>query len=231
MANRKTFTQYMQDIQNAAYGSEVREAIYYTIADCYDDVTNREIKSDIISGVIADKIADGSFTASVISNLNFITETTNNLFDPFNVTVGRLNTSTGDVNAASTTYITSDHIPVISYESGITFFCANTTDRVAYNSSKEFIGTFGASATLPSNTAYIRVSGLKTNLGSIEVNAGTNISYISGRSAVDQKARKDLANVYNKSYIDDRFNNISDLIALTEDQKQDLIDLLDEEEE
>lgn len=218
----KTFQQYMQDILNAMYGSEVRDAIYQTISMCYSDVNNVTLREDAFATAITNAVLTGEVGDSVMACLNILTEATSNKFNLLTSVVGRLNTSTGEVDTATTGF-TTDWIAVS--EGDLVYF-DSCSEKVFYNTSKvkqAAISQSGATAyTVPSGGGYIRASCTNANRGVAKINVGTRVSYVPGRSAVDHNLR---SITYSKTEIDTMIGNID--ISLTTEQKAALIALLD----
>lgn len=217
----KTFQQYMQDILNAMYGSEVRDAIYQTISMCYSDVNNVTLREDAFATAISNAVLTGEVGDSVMACLNILTEATSNKFNLLTSVVGRLNTSTGEVNTATTGYITTDWIAVS--EGDLVYF-DSCSDKVFYNISKvkqASISQSGSTAyTVPSGGGYIRASCTNANRGAAKINVGSRVSYVPGRSAVDHNLR---SSIY--TYIAEQIASVD--ISLTTEQKAALIALLD----
>ena len=203
---------YITQIQNAIYGEQVRSAIINAITRCYNDVNAPTLTREAFTSILSEMASNGSLPDSVMKYLGILTEPTTNKFNLLTTTVGRLNTSTGDVTTTSTSYITTDWIPV---SEGDLLFFDNCSDKVFYDSSKQYVSGISVngvtSYTVPSN-GYIRASCNVSYRGSAKINIGERVAYRPGRSTVDYNLR----------------DNVSNLITLSAEEKAALIGLLNQ---
>lgn len=207
-------------IGDSIYGSQVRSSIVAAIQQCYEDVNNPTLLTTGINSIISSKVADGTISDRIITDIGVLTEPTDNLFDFSNVTQGLLNTSSGTVDTTNTNYWTSTYIPVTA---GNTYYFTNTFARVFYNSSKTTATNIGQSSFTPSTDGYIRVSVTDANRMKAMIKETSGGTYIPGRSAIDYNLR---ANTYNKGQVDALLAGVD--VSLTSAQKSELIGLLDD---
>lgn len=207
-------------ISNSIYGSQVRSTIVEAIQQCYNDVNSPTLLTDGINTIISNKVADGTISGQIITDIGVLTEPTDNLFDFSNVTRGLLNTSSGEVDTSNTNYWTSTYIPVTA---GNTYYFTNTFARVYFNSSHTTATNIGQSSFTPSADGYVRISVTNANRMKAMIKETSGNTYIPGRSAIDYNLR---ANTYNKGQVDALIAGID--ISLTSAQKAELIGLLDD---
>lgn len=206
-------------IEDSIYGSQVRSSIVAAIQQCYEDVNNPTLLTTGINSIISSKVADGTISDRIITDIGVLTEPTDNLFDFSKVTQGLLNTANGTIGT-NADYWTSDYIPVTA---GNTYYFTNTFARVFYNTSKTTASNIGQSSFTPSANGYVRVSVTDANRMTAMIKETSGGTYIPGRSAIDYNLR---ANTYNKGQVDALLAGVD--VSLTSAQKSELIGLLDD---
>lgn len=211
---------YLNSIMSAIYGEEVRSSIKSAIQQCYNDVNNPTLLTTGINSIITNKVADGTISGQIITDIGVLTEPTDNLFDFSKVSKGLLNTASGTIDTSNANYWTSDYIPVTA---GNTYYFTNTFARVFYNTSKVYSSNVGQASFTPSTNGYVRVSVTNANRMKAMVKETSGGTYIPGRSAIDYNLR---ANTYSKSQVDNLIAGVD--VSLTAAQKAELIGLLED---
>lgn len=211
---------YLNNIMKAVYGEEVRSSIKNAIQQCYDDVNTPSLLTTGIDTIISQKVADGTISGRILTDIGVLTEPTDNLFDFSKVTNGLLSSSNGTINTGNPNYWTSDYIQVIS---GKTYYFTNTYVRVFYNGSKSFSSNISGATFTPASNGYVRVCTTNANRMKAMVKETSGGSYIPGRSAIDYNLR---ANTYRKAQVDSLIAGVD--VSLTSAQKAELIGLLDD---
>ena len=211
MATQSDVELWLNKIQTAVYGEEVRTSIWKAIDACYKDVHKRELIRDGIDEVLRQLIAEGVLSDEIFETIGLLTETTENLFDFTKVVPGRVRTEVspanggGEINTSGSyaiDYRTSDFIPI---SAGTVYYISNTVDRCYYSTSKVYDKTIkpGANGWTALSDGYIRVVVKLDNLNKAGVYANTNRStYIPGRTAVDAALRD---KVYTKDVTDSKY--------------------------
>lgn len=220
MSNIET---YINQFKSATFGEDVRDTIVNLARQMYNDVTSPTLTLDGFRTILNEMAASGALPDSLMSYLGVLTEDTSNKFNLLTTVVGRLNTTTGEINTEATTYVTSDWIPVTA---GDLLYFDNCSDKVFYNTSKTRQAAITASGstayTVPSGGGYVRASCTTGNRNVAKINVGTRVVYRPGRTAVDYNLRDD---VYRKAEVDALIADFD--ISLTAEQKAALIALLD----
>ena len=211
MATQSDVERWLNQIQTAVYGEEVRTSIWRAIDACYKDVHKRELIRDGIDEVLRQLIAEGVLSDEIFETIGLLTETTENLFDFTKVVPGRVRTEVnpanggGEINTSgsnATDYRTSDFIPV---SAETVYYISKTVDRCYYSKSKVYDKTIkpGENGWTAPSDGYIRVVVKLSNLNKAGVYANTNRStYIPGRTAVDAALRD---KVYTKDVTDSKY--------------------------
>lgn len=207
-------------IGDSIYGSQVRSSIIAAIQQCYDDVNNPTLLTTGINTIISNKIADGTISDRIITDIGVLTEPTDNLFDFSKVSQGLLNTASGTIDTSNTNYWTSDYVAVTA---GNTYYFTNTYARVFYDTSKVYSSNVGAASFTPASNGYIRCSVTNANRMKAMVKETSGGAYIPGRSAIDYNLR---ANTYSRSQVDNLIAGVD--VSLTTAQKEELIGLLED---
>lgn len=210
----------LEYIQSSIYGSQVRSSIVAAIQQCYEDVNNPTLLTTGISNIISSKIADGTISGRIITDIGVLTEPTDNLFDFSKVSQGLLNTASGTIDTSNTNYWTSDYIPVTA---GTTYYFTNTYARVFYNTSKVYSSNVGQASFTPASNGYIRCSVTNAKRMTAMVKETSGGTYIPGRSAIDYNLR---ASTYSKNQVDNLIAGVD--VSLTAAQKAELIGLLED---